>query len=69
MLKIKHYTYGLLLLSLPLISCAEVTSSSGKVLDNANSVIKSGSENLWVPPTTEEQEEGNKNREPELQRY
>ncbi len=35
------------------IACAEVTSSSSQVLDNANSVVRSGSKNLWNTPTPE----------------
>lgn len=32
-----------------LSGCTAITESSGKALDNANSVIKTGSQNLWVP--------------------
>lgn len=37
-----------LLLSTLSVSCASIEQSSGKVLDNANSIIKSGSDKLFI---------------------
>lgn len=48
-MKIKH-VYFLIAFSVLTSGCTPVTESSGKVLDNAGSVIRSGSENLWIPP-------------------
>jgi hypothetical protein len=40
----------ILVFLLATFGCREVTKSSSMALDNANSVIKSGSEHLWNDP-------------------
>lgn len=40
-----------------LLGCAEAQLGTAKVLDNANSVVRSGSGKLWIPSETKPKSE------------
>ncbi len=45
---IVSYLCCFILIAVVTLGCSEVEQSSGKVLDNANSVIRSGSGKIWI---------------------
>ena len=52
------------ILAISFVACSGAENNAGKVLDNANSVVKSGSKKIWIDssdnsPVTDEQKKKN----------